>query len=96
MKAGAGIRMNYLLNGYAIYADADGVYTYVGGRGYITSWLTSVNFKLGYVEDLGKRLQLQICPNLFCTPNSMFKKYSILGQRSVGAGLEFLLLYKFN
>jgi hypothetical protein len=95
LKAGVGIRMNYLWSTTTLYTSSQSAFLNPN-RSDARKWVTSVNFKLGYVEDLGKRMQLQVCPNLFCTPGSMLSNRNAIKQRNVGAGLECLLLYKFN
>jgi hypothetical protein len=59
-------------------------------------WLYMLNFKLGFAQDITKRIQFRVCPSVFYSASSMFGKKYIIGQRPFGATLECLLLFRLN
>lgn len=98
IKTGIALRANYLFGGKTINAlSGNNVDDYYYSDPFTASpVLSTVHFKFGYIESLGKRMQIQLCPDMFVAPNSMIRKAWTIKQRPIGVGLECLLLYRFN
>ena len=100
VKMGVGLHMQHLsfrTNARMIIADSPTQFYY--GNGYnssINSWQSVISIKGGLIEDLSKRIQVQLCPNFFYMPNSMFKKDYVIKQKAFGFGIEALLLFKIG
>lgn len=62
----------------------------------LSSWIGDVNLKAGLIEDITKTIQFQVCPNVFYSPTSMFKKSYAVNQKNYGFGLECLLLFRLR
>jgi len=101
IKVGIGIKaqqLRYWSNKLvAITADGDGNYYYRGGYSpSLNKWLTTIQVKAGLIEDLNKTVQLQLCPLVYYSLNSMYKRDYLIKQKNYGVGLECLLLFKIR
>lgn len=54
------------------------------------------HIKAGLIYDIAKNIQLQLCPDLYCSASSILNKNSVIRQNSYGIGLEGLLLFKIR
>lgn len=96
IKVGVGLHVQQLRTGYhksstvIMYGQA----AFYGYDQNLSSRLYGLNLKAGWIEDLNKRIQFQVCPNFFYSLNSMFRRIYFIKQRTYGLGLECLLLFK--
>jgi|GEM_PF-3353165 len=101
-KLGLGLhsqrRTQFLSNGSQVVVVGENSGFYISD-GYINAWqiarsLSVIHLKAGLIEDLNKTIQVQFCPTLQYSLNSMYAKNYLIRQKSIGLGLECLLLFK--
>ena len=83
IKAGAGLQVNRLFGTGFNTANAS-----------IT--VLTPHIKAGAIYDITKKLQLQLCPDLYYSAGSVLNKNNAVRQNSYGIGLEGSLLFKIR
>lgn len=97
MKCGAGIHANILRYANTLVVDGVDQYGYYYGRSKpFARSAYVVHVKTGFINDLGKKAQIQFCPLFFYSLSSMFDKTYIIKQRPFGLSLECLLLFRIG
>lgn len=98
VKIAAGIQVNHITKSTNVYHVSHGHSHYESMNYYsvYNRFNYAVNLKIGFVQDLSRRLQIQFCPTVFYSINSMFARDYILKQKNLGAGLQALLLFKIG
>jgi hypothetical protein len=91
-KIGAALAVNRLLNTSAMALVAPDVYNDDGSMH--TRWLVAPSIRIGIVEQITSHLQMQACPVLFMSANSMYKSQHIIKQRVYGVGIEFGIYFR--
>ncbi len=94
-KLGIGMQANQLKTSSFIFVSAPNVY-YATTKKYhpISSWTYTGNLRSGLLFDAGKRWQFQLCPTVFYSPKSIFKKDYVIKENPYGFSLECLVLFR--
>ncbi|WP_317896556.1 hypothetical protein [Aurantibacillus circumpalustris] len=100
IKLGTGFHLQHLAfrkSSSMIIIDSPSQFYYTNGfNSSINNWQYTINLKAGVIEDLTKKIQVQLCPNFFYSPSSMFNDEYAIKQKSYGFGLEASLLFKIR
>lgn len=92
IKFGAGLSAQFLLNRSVLTMVAPGNYAFTTDG--MNRLQIVPSLKAGLVEHITQRLQLQVCPVIFMSANSLYRSDHIIRQRTFGAGLEFGLYFQ--
>jgi hypothetical protein len=96
IKTGIGLQaafLNYQVDGPLAFTNSAAT---SDGNDLFSPNLYFANVKLGFIEDIGRKVQLQACPTLFCAINSAYGSDYFVSQRPYGLGLECLLVYRLK
>lgn len=93
-----GLRVEQLRYAEYTFAQSEDVYYYsiarTGESGSLAQAIYTARFKMGFVQDLGRRFRLKLSPAVFYSMSSMFKRDYVIKQKPYGAEVEVSLLFR--